>query len=481
MRKFTCLLTTSVLAGAYEGWEINPERFDVFEAGVTDSECPYRPNEGYSLFCCKADDETFHSDHCTDLHVKRLVTAHSFMVAKGTDFVEQARNFEVAPLFTKVEEVRGDEAYEEMDLYHIRGLKRDRVKIQSIEDKIALKKLAQEVNMPTTDLYYSAHKDTWDETDFQKNLKELCSKKVDGFIIKPTHMSYSKGIKVVRDWQASCENEASLEERLKSLTNFTYKEALLPDAIHTVENEHLQGMPHGIVVEELFSSGGASTKPIEVKVQVLFGKVYDMWFMGMDHRGCRVRGGTWHVFGDKTGWNLNGLIGEKEDAASTLFMEKFFDNVTHFSEAFAKHVGADYTRVDFFLRMIGNDPTFKLNEVETVTGTWYEYGRQGLGEAWRDGYVVGKKDEWVKHASEEKWTQLMANVKKDRAILWGSDDGSDEQPAGETGIENALMMACLVLLLISMSAGVLLVREKNLNAELKAPRPSARETELSAA
>jgi len=416
--------------------------------------------------------------------VKRLVTAHSFMVANRTDFVERARDFEVAPLFSKVKDVRGDETYEEMDLYHIRGLKKDPKTIQSIEDKISLKSLAQEVNMPTTDLYYSAHKDTWDATKFQNALKELCSKKVDGFIIKPTHMSYSKGIKVVRDWQATCQTEASLQEKLKSLTDFTYKEALLPDAIHTVENAHLQGMPHGIVVEELFSSGGASTKPLEVKVQVLFGKVYDMWFMGIDHRGCHAYGGTWHVFGDKTGWNLNGLMGEKEDAASTLFMANFFDNVTHISEAFAKHVKADYTRVDFFLRMVGDDPTFKLNEVETVTGTWYEYGRQGLGDAWRDGYVVGKKDEWLQHSSDEKWAKLMSNVKKDRSILWGSDDGKDEQPAGETGIENSLMIACLMLLLLSISGGVLLVREKRLNAELMASIPSAREareTELSAA
>merc|ERR1712023_285115 len=104
-------------------------------------------------------------------------------------------------------------------------------------------------------------------------------------------------------------------------------------------------------VEELFRSGGKSVIPMEAKVQVLWGKTYMMFLVGHDPRGCRSIAGAWELYGDKTGWDLHGMLndGKHPDPINKAFLENSFDLVTRYAESFATGIGEDYTRVDFFL------------------------------------------------------------------------------------------------------------------------------------
>ena len=43
------------------------------------------------------------------------------------------------------------------------------------------------------------------------------------------------------------------------------------------------------------SLGGLSRKPLEAKALVVWGKVFDIWMLGQDHRGCKIVSGTWKV------------------------------------------------------------------------------------------------------------------------------------------------------------------------------------------
>ena len=74
-------------------------------------------------------------------------------------------------------------------------------------------------------------------------------------------------------------------------------------------------------------------------------------------------------YGDGTGWNLNGMMNEKSDAASDFFMQNMFPKIKEYAETFAgQHLKADLARIDFFINTENGD--VKLNEVETVSGNW---------------------------------------------------------------------------------------------------------------
>merc|ERR1711972_202333 len=119
--------------------------------------------------------------------------------------------------------------------------------ITGIEDKILLKKQADKLGIPRTELYYGAHKRDFDFTAFSAKLEALCTQGVDGMLIKATHLSWSAGLKVVRGWQNVCKDPATL------LGNLTHLAAFIQDNILSATNReadaHLNFLEPGVTVE----------------------------------------------------------------------------------------------------------------------------------------------------------------------------------------------------------------------------------------
>ena len=58
----------------------------------------------------------------------------------------------------------------------------------------------------------------------------------------------------------------------------------------------------------------------------------------------------------------------------------------------------------------------KLNEVETVSGSWYEIERRELGDLWRDGYLASGRMEM----DPSKWQERLKHTEADREhLLYG--------------------------------------------------------------
>merc|ERR1719191_1963999 len=88
-----------------------------------------------------------------------------------------------------------------------------------IEDKIILKKTAQDAGVPVTEWYFGAHESDFRRSALQEALVKVCEAGVDQFIIKATHLAWSMGQKIVRGWQETCKKEG-LEDEISSLADF---------------------------------------------------------------------------------------------------------------------------------------------------------------------------------------------------------------------------------------------------------------------
>jgi len=220
----------------------------------------------------------------------------------------------------------------------------------------------------------------------------------------------------VRGWQGTCSSEAGLSARTQELVQFIEEEVL--GQVSRDADAHLRFLEPGVTVEELFRTGGNSLQPLEAKVTVLWGKVYSVFMTGSDHRGCQSQVGAWLFFGDKTGWDMKGMISPEggNDPVGDRVLKNAFGRMATYAENFAKGVGADYMRVDFFLGVPeaeSEDIRILMNECESVSGWPFYYLRQGLGSAWRDGYL--NLDTFS--LTPEKWDRLVGNTKYDRDAL----------------------------------------------------------------
>jgi len=362
-----------------------------------------------SITCHKM--STGNGNTCPELQRDRLIAARTFQAANYNDFLERAKNFKLSPVFDKTDKIRGLESYEEMVQLHVQGLMHPDV--TKIEDKILLKQLAEKLNIPATEMYYGAHKDEWDIQKFKKTLGTLCLKGVDSFIIKAVHLAWSKGQKIVRNWQKDCEQEASTNAKIDELAKFVDEEIM--NQLASEADKHLREyVTPGVTMEALYKTGGKSKRPLEAKVQVLWGKVHHIFFVGDDPRGCTSYIGAWQYNRDKTGWDFNGMLGGKEerDKVSELVLEKAFDELVTHSEKFATAVGADVMRVDFFIGFNDdNSVDYKLNEAESVSGARYYHERDGLARAWVDGYVVSGRLKMT----PQKWNHIYQETEEARA------------------------------------------------------------------
>eukprot|EP00939_MAST-03C_sp_MAST-3C-sp1_P000608 g608.t1 len=360
--------------------------------------------------------------------------------------------------------VVGGENYEMLDRYHIQCLMRDSPeamgRMYSLEDKGELKVFAEKAfadlskgseygygdddkengseksaaaavsiaELPYTHVYYTAYCPnaqlsvtghacqtpssrsnhvSYQRMEFVEVLRGFCDgKTVDNFIIKPTHLSWSAGIKAVKGWQEKCARAMTIEEDILALARFA-EENILTKA-NRASDAHLALLEPGLTVEELFQTGGHSKRPLEAKVELLFGKVYTVFFVGDDHRGCTVGAGAWNVYADRTGWNLAGIIGVAEDDVHDEYMKRFHDRVVNIAETFAAKAGADWTRVDLFLSGFGGGKVvIKLNEVENVSGYKFPHETAHIGNAWRDGYM---QRHGVRSVTPESWQRYVSNL-----------------------------------------------------------------------
>lgn len=322
-------------------------------------------------------------------------------------FLDSARSFPLKPIFDKTEKVYGLETYEEMLQVHVQGLTHPDV--VQIEDKIMLKDLTARAGVPATKMYFGAHKADWNVTKFERMLSDLCINGVDAFIIKAVHLAWSQGQKIVRGWQKDCGHEGSKMTKIQALADFIDKEIL--NARASEAEQHLLLVQSGVVVEELFKTGGNSKAPLEAKVQTLWGKVHHMYFVGDDPRGCKSFNSAWSYNGDNTGWDLNGMRGEGMNDEVGDLVASAFDGISRAAEKFVATVGAEAMRVDFFLGFNDDGSVdFKLNEVECLSGARYWHERDGIGRAWVDGYVLSDRVKMT--ASKwDKVTHLVEDAK----------------------------------------------------------------------
>jgi len=348
---------------------------------------------------------------CPALQVQRLKTAHRFLASNYMEFTEKAKGYPLKPLFDKASMLVGDETYEALDKLHIQGLMHKDVAM--VEDKLFLKALAKDLRVPTTASYFGAHKSDWKQESFKKAVEEMCQNGVDAFMIKATHLAWSNGMKIVRGWQEACHAETA-SQKIAELVE--YIEAQVLGQIASEADAHLRlYLEPGVSVEELFRTGGKSVQPLEAKVVVIWGKMHHMFLVGSDSRGCRTQSGAWQIYGDKTGWDLKGMIGSGEgnDAINDRILNNAFDRMVEHAERFAQGVGADMMRVDFFLGFpenVEDDIVIKMNECESVSGHPYWHERQGIASVWRDGYILSDR----LLMTPEKWTKLTDNTQSDR-------------------------------------------------------------------
>lgn len=353
-----------------------------------------------------------HGNTCPTLQQARLRAVRTYQAANYNDYLERARNFKLSPLFDKTEKVRGLESYEEMLHYHVQGLSHPDV--EAIEDKILLKDLAQKLEVPATEMYFGAHKSDWDISKFKRTLGHLCLTGVDAFIIKAVHLAWSKGQKIVRNWQRDCPHEAETNSKLEEIAEFVDKEIM--SQVASEADAHLREyVKPGVTMEALFATGGLSKRPLEAKIQVLWGKVHHIFFVGEDPRGCVSYAGAWSLFGDRTGWDFNGMRDdplETHDEVSELVINKALEGMIASSEKFATAVGADIMRVDWFLGFRDDGSVdYKMNECESVSGARYHHERDGLGRAWVDGYVLSGHMQMT----GEKWDRIVQDTEHARA------------------------------------------------------------------
>ena len=98
----------------------------------------------------------------------------------------------------------------------------------------------------------------YDREKFMESMREICEdESKTSFIIKPTHLSWSAGLKIVPNKEEKCKQEDFIQEVVKHVEqNILVKE-------NRESDKHLTKLDAGFTIEELFSSGGTSMRPLE--------------------------------------------------------------------------------------------------------------------------------------------------------------------------------------------------------------------------
>ena len=378
--------------------------------------CPY-PEEmaDDSFHCYNEDDKTF-GKNCPNTHTRRIKEVFQYSQEREKNLnIREILEFPVSSLFDKSELIMGAESYELLDAHHIECLMRngagEEKKMLDLEDKGDLKETLKNAGIEPehiTEVYHisycpkmeltdgkcaknsntaSHNSKKYDREEFKETMRQICEDdSKTSFIIKPTHLSWSAGLKIVSNKDRKCEQEGFIQEVVDHVEqNILVKE-------NRESDKHLTKLDAGFTIEELFSSGEKSTRPLEAKVQVLFGKVFEIFFVGMDPRGCTSGCGSWTIYPGETvrGWDFKGILSEEageRDLMHSLVMKNYYEKIVNIAEKFARHVGADWTRVDMFLGGFGSTPIIKVNEVENVSGYKFPYSTMYIGNAWREAYM----------------------------------------------------------------------------------------------
>jgi len=347
-------------------------------------------------------DECTHGPKTSDTTDEALSVNHDHMhLAARFEYqnvkriVAGAQNWALAPVFDKSPKILGDETYEQLVRMQIDGLKEH--DIRHIEDKVISKKNFERIGVTPTTYFYAAHVSDYNSDTMREAMEKAFASGITSFIVKPSHMAWSKGLLIVR------ENSKTLDEVDKHI-----REEVISKQDENEDSAHLKTLEPGVIIEALFGAvpGQKPQVPLEVKVTLIWGEVYAAFFVGQDQDGCLLHNEEVKIYGDNSSWGLT-------PARRWIVDEGHWDKIVKYARMVAKGMEADVTRADFFLAPGLAD--VELNEVESVSGHPNWNDRRGMGEAWRLGYTAFGKFDLTKEKVEAGHVRLHA----DRDILEG--------------------------------------------------------------
>jgi len=308
------------------------------------------------------------SQEALKINAAHMRVAAKFEFRNMERLVRAAEGYPLAAMFDKSHKIAGDETYENLIKLHVDTLAEN--DITAVEDKIVVKNTAIRLGVTPTTYCYAAHRSDYDAAEMREALSKFIASGKTSYIVKPTHMAWSKGLLVV------CDQDKDLD----------FVEAHIRDNILNSYNDgadcaHLLTLEPGVIIEDFFGKkpGEEARIPLECKVQLVWGEVHDAWFVGQDQDGRTMHNEAAKIFGDGTSWGIT-------DARSWIKDEGHWDKIVEYSRKMARGLGADFIRADFFLAPGLED--VQLNEVEAVNGNPHFKDRKGLGEVWRLGYTA---------------------------------------------------------------------------------------------
>jgi len=297
-----------------------------------------------------------------------LRIAAQFEYRNMARMVRAAEDYPLHRMFDKSHKIAGDETYEALIKMHVDTLAEN--DISEMEDKLLLKRTAEQLGVPTSCHFYAAHRGEYNAKEMRAALANAVASGITSYIVKPTHMAWSTGILVVRDQDKDLDFvEAHIQHNILDQHN------------DGADNAHLLTLEPGVIIEEYFGKkpGAPAMIPLECKVQLVWGEVHDAWFVGQDQDGYQLHNETVKIYGDGSSWGIT-------DARSWIIKEGHWERIVEYSTKMARGLGADFIRADFFLAPGLTDVA--LNEVEAVNGNPHWNERKGIGEVWRLGYVA---------------------------------------------------------------------------------------------
>merc|ERR1719407_26562 len=99
-------------------------------------------------------------------------------------------------------------------------------------------------------------------------------------------MAWSAGQKIVKNWQETCASP-DLAAEIEKLAAYVV-DGVLSLRNTDADSAHLaESCRPGVIVEEIFQSGGQSQRPLEAKALFVWGKLYEVFMIGEDERALR--------------------------------------------------------------------------------------------------------------------------------------------------------------------------------------------------
>jgi len=154
-------------------------------------------------------------------------------------------------------------------------------------------------------------------------------------------------------------------------------------------NKLLSTVRPGVMIQESFVGPfgdffGGYPKPVEAKVEVIWGKAY-LSFLH-DYKVFTFRDGTTERYRE----DLNGNVlhnSEPDTQLSWLYQKDYMTPVYKLAELVAKKIGIDQIRVDIFITP-GSPDRPVVNEISLASGVLYRFHGPRMARLWIDGHIA---------------------------------------------------------------------------------------------